>query len=320
MRQAFARLSRSVVTLSQIAGVRIRCRFQVAASVLSVVAENNIAQMVRHSKGFYTVTSGYLFPTDNTFAFSWNCINDLLQEVSRTAQSVSFKTVSGDDITMADVSMEIVNIYDSGTGTPVLTSPWIMTGFGSIDGNTVGQFTPASPSVGTSDALNPFPLYIVAGNPGVGVYKGALAYADAGVPATSIAIVFTYQTETSVAGGVMLGCRWDNGVGVGVFAHIMIASGTVLIELVELSGGAWAGVQTQRSGALALTSGNPYTLTLADAGTGLTASLVDDTTGTISVSITTSNNNTKTQIAYGWIDQDLGNSVTYLSTISAEPT
>lgn len=158
---------------------------------------------------------------------------------------------------------------------------------GSIDGVLPpATFAPAAPMVGT--------LASTAAYLGATVYD-ASATRDLGTTANTSTVSFTYM-GAEVSGGVSVGVRWNESSQQGIFAYIDSSGPSV--KIYEMSSG-WVSVQTA-SATLSLTSGNSYTLTLADNGSVVTATILDNT-GVRTCNITTSLNAGNTQIMSGWI-------------------
>lgn len=128
-----------------------------------------------------------------------------------------------------------------------------------------------------------------------GTFYGATAYQDLGTAGNTSTVTFTYQ-GAEAAGGVAVGVRLKNSAGQGVFAFIDSSGPSV--KIYEMSSG-WVYVQTA-STSLTLTTGNSYTLTLADNGTAVTASITDDTS-VKTCNISTTLNASNTEVMFGWI-------------------
>ncbi len=158
---------------------------------------------------------------------------------------------------------------------------------GDINGNVPPDtFTPGGAMVGT---LSASAVYVG------GTYYGATAYQDHGTSGTTSSVTFNYQ-GTEAAGGVTTGVRWDDSAQEGIFAFIDSSGPT--LKIYEMSSG-WVYVQ-DASTSLTLSTDNSYTLTLADNGSVVTASITDDS-GVQTCSITTSLNSGNTETLFGWV-------------------
>ena len=162
--------------------------------------------------------------------------------------------------------------------------------FGSINGNSSpATFNLTGSNSGVTSAT---------GVPGFGGDYVASALQDIGTTNNTVSVVFTYGGAGGT-GGVMAGLRWNDAGEAGSQAFIE-AIPPAYLQMVEMYGGGWAYVQFAAYKALALTTGNTYTLTISDDGTAVTASIVDDV-GTQSTSFTTSNGTANTEVAFGWV-------------------
>ena len=158
---------------------------------------------------------------------------------------------------------------------------------GDINGNVPSDtFTPGGAMVGTLSATAEY----------VGAtYYGATAFTDLGTTGNTSSATFTYE-GSEAAGGATAGVRWNDSAQQGIFAFIDSSGPT--LRIYEMTSG-WVFVQ-DASTSLSLTAGNGYTLTLADNGSVVTASIIDDS-GVQTCNITTSLNTGNTETLFGWV-------------------
>lgn len=176
-------------------------------------------------------------------------------------------------------------------------SIWTME-HGSINGVSSGSVTIGAANTGVTPNTGGF-YGSVAGPLN---YNGAVAYKDNGTPATSMSATFTFALADSVYGNVGVGLRWDTVAQEGFLAFIDMTGPS--IHLIEYKGGGWA-YFAGNSTPVTLTDGNSYTITITDDGVGgVEASIVDDS-GTQTVGpFGTTDLDTNTQVAAGWIQDD----------------